>query len=654
MKISGFSRTVIGKTAFFMGCILFLSLFVTSATGAVHTVSNGYYYSTEEQIWEMNAKKTASEEGVRIVRRVIGGSYGPFTSEDGSGPAIVVPDDGSNLLWTLWDAGRIVARSEHADAGNESAWAAFSYGIASYGDDGFDVLPMDGSFIFPQDNVPYQYLYTMRCELREGLPESDGFAAAHRYVHLLWKIRYLLWGILVLSLAAAVLCFVSLMAAAGREPGSERLVKGPLFPVPSDVLLCAAGLLCAASFLLIDAAGSFIWPVCVLFSANILLGVLMSYAVRWKAGTLWKNTVIYRILHVFAILVRLIVRLIGKAGALLVTLIRGIPLVRKTLLVFLCIALLEFVPLWVGRWEPDISFFTWGLEKMLLLPCVLYIALQLRRLARGGEMLAAGNMNYKTDTHGMPYDLKKHGENLNSIAGGMSAAVEEKIRSERMKTELITNVSHDIKTPLTSIVNYASLIGKEPCENEKIREYADVLVRQSVRLKRLIEDLVEATRAQTGNLDVQLMPCDAGTFLTQAAGEYEDRFRNAGLTPVIHQGEEPVRIMADGRRMWRIFDNLLSNMCKYALRSTRIFLSLESDGKYAYFTFRNTSREILGVPAQLLTERFVRGDTSRTTEGSGLGLSIAKSMAELMGGRMLVTVDGDLFKVILAFPLTEQ
>ena len=175
----------------------------------------------------------------------------------------------------------------------------------------------------------------------------------------------------------------------------------------------------------------------------------------------------------------------------------------------------------------------------------------------------------------MFWDLKRHGEDLNNIAKGMVIAVDDRLKSERMKTELITNVSHDIKTPLTSIINYATLIGEEQCDNEKINEYSEVLVRQSERLKRLIEDLVEASKASTGNLEVELVPCSASVFLDQASGEYSEKLEAADLTLVTKAPEKEMTIMADGRRMWRIFDNLMNNICKYAMPGTRVYLSLE-------------------------------------------------------------------------------
>ena len=200
-------------------------------------------------------------------------------------------------------------------------------------------------------------------------------------------------------------------------------------------------------------------------------------------------------------------------------------------------------------------------------------------------------------------------------------------------------------------INYAGLIGEEETDNEKIKEYSEVFVRQSERLKRLIEDLVEVSKASTGNLDVQLMPCDASVFLSQAAGEYEEKMAKAELKLITVYPEKELRIMADGRRMQRVFDNLLNNICKYAQPGTRVYLSLEEKDGNAVFAFRNTSKEQLNISEEELMERFTRGDSSRNTEGNGLGLSIAKSMAELQKGSLKLFIDGDLFKSILTFPL---
>ena len=193
----------------------------------------------------------------------------------------------------------------------------------------------------------------------------------------------------------------------------------------------------------------------------------------------------------------------------------------------------------------------------------------------------------------------------------MSRAVDARMKSERMKTELITNVSHDIKTPLTSIINYTDLIARQPSENEQTREYAEVLLRQSERLKKLLEDLVEASRAASGSMEILLAPCEVGVLLSQAIGEYEPRLAAQRLELVLSQPEEPVRILADGRRMWRVFDNLLGNICKYAMPGTRVYLDVTRAGGEVTIAFKNTSRDRLNITADELMERFVRGDASR-------------------------------------------
>lgn len=233
----------------------------------------------------------------------------------------------------------------------------------------------------------------------------------------------------------------------------------------------------------------------------------------------------------------------------------------------------------------------------------------------------------------------------------MKKAVDEQMKSERFKTELITNVSHDIKTPLTSIINYVDLIKKEDCDNEKIKEYTEVLDRQSSRLKKLVDDLVEASKASSGVLAVDMKPCEIGVLLSQTAGEYEEKLKKAGLELVLTQPETSVTIMADGRHLWRIFDNLMNNVCKYSLPSSRVYLTLEEQNGNAVVTFKNISKTPLNITSDELMERFVRGDSSRNTEGSGLGLSITKSLTELQKGKFDLTVDGDLFKATLTFKI---
>ncbi|NCE63974.1 sensor histidine kinase [Pseudoflavonifractor sp. 524-17] len=264
--------------------------------------------------------------------------------------------------------------------------------------------------------------------------------------------------------------------------------------------------------------------------------------------------------------------------------------------------------------------------------------------------IVGGGPEVKIDTRGMFWDLRTHAEQLNDLGQAITNAVEGRLKSERFKTELITNVSHDLKTPLTSIINYVDLMKKEDIQNPKAKEYLEVLERKSQRLKKLTEDLVEASKASSGSLPVNLARLEFGQLLRQAMGEYEEKFQQAGLTAVIGGADSSTAVLADGRHLWRVIDNLLGNCCKYALPGTRVYLDLERDGEMVVLAVKNISQNPLNIPPEQLMERFVRGEASRTTEGSGLGLSIARSLTELQHGTFRLSIDGDLFKAAVAMP----
>ena len=294
------------------------------------------------------------------------------------------------------------------------------------------------------------------------------------------------------------------------------------------------------------------------------------------------------------------------------------------------------------------------LLDILILLGVGFFAVQLDPVKKSGERLAGGDLDYKVPTDHMYWDLQDHARNLNAISDGMTVAVEERLKSERMRYELLTNVSHDIKTPLTSIINYVDLLKGEPVPDGPATEYLDVLDRQSAKLKKLITDLIEVSKATTGNITVHAERSHAGELLRQCVGEYAERFQSCNLDVVLSIPEQEPSIYADGRLLWRVFDNLLGNITKYAMPGTRVYMDLETRSNQVVISLKNISRERLNIAADELMERFVRGDASRSTEGSGLGLSIAQSLTELMQGKFELMVDGDLFKVILTFEKMED
>ncbi|MBR2671360.1 MAG: HAMP domain-containing histidine kinase [Oscillospiraceae bacterium] len=490
--------------------------------------------------------------------------------------------------------------------------------------------------------------YTVDLYISKYLEADDHFKMMDGFIDFGYSARYGIIALAFVSLIGAVIFFVTLMSSSARVPDSEELRPGPLNRIPVDVMAAAA--VCAVVMITI-AAGEIgpvrgivmyiLMAVCGVFALCLFDGLCMSIAARIKQRNLITGTLTYKVLKwVFSVL-RGCLRLFAR-------IFRSIPLIWKTALfiflhmVFLILAYQSYTP----------ALFIIG--EVIISCAFMYFAYIMRKLQLGARRIAAGDLQYKIDTKEMILDFKEHGENLNRIGVGMDNAVREQMRSERLKTELITNVSHDIKTPLTSIINYVDLINKEECGNEKINEYIEVLDRQSKRLKKLIEDLIEVSKASTGNLDVDLEPSDLGVTLVQAASEYEDKFRSAGLELIMKKPEGSTMVMADGRRMWRVFDNLLNNICKYGLAGTRVYIDLYRENGNAVVSFRNVSRDPLSLSPDEIAERFTRGDSSRNTEGSGLGLSICKSLVDLQGGSQNIYIDGDLFKVVLAFPLITE
>lgn len=273
------------------------------------------------------------------------------------------------------------------------------------------------------------------------------------------------------------------------------------------------------------------------------------------------------------------------------------------------------------------------------------------RIADAIDKIAGGDTSYQMDLNGLSGKELKLGYLINRIGTGLEQALQEQVKSERLKADLITNVSHDIKTPLTSIINYVDLLKREHLPGEKVNEYLNVLDQKSQRLKNLTEDLVEASKASSGNVKLEVATLDLVEMIWQTNGEFEEKFASRHLELLSSLPEGSVLIEADGRHLWRVLENVYNNAFKYAMAHSRVYTELVCTDGMAYFTIKNVSESPLNVQAGELTERFVRGDVSRTTEGSGLGLSIAESLTKLQGGTFEILIDGDLFKVRVGFPV---
>lgn len=516
-----------------------------------------------------------------------------------------------------------------------------------------------------------------------------------------WNILRAAWngrtGFIIglgLSLLAFAMLAVYLCTVAGRRPDSQEIVPQGLNRLPVDLYFLGAFTLIAAIAALVLQMGEYLSSrdyqvvlACMLYGGYaaclIFVGFCYCVAAQFKAPNdyLIKNTVFVRCLrgawHGFVwtwkngpglVLTlnrgmwHLICR-IARAGSIVAKwfamqlsrplrwlwgrlheLLRLLPMIWQWFVVAGLVLAVLLLTLF-ARWRLGTALVILG-----GIGIIIYAAWGFGTLFEGAQRMRSGDLEEKIQTDYLVGGYRDFAGELNGLADVARISAQRELKSERMKTELITNVSHDIKTPLTSIINYVDLL-QRPHTPEQGQQYLEVLNRQSHRMKKLIEDLLELSKASSGNMAVEIMPIDGAEAVNQALGEFADKLEAADLTAVFRSPEEPVMLLADGRLMWRATSNILSNAVKYALPGTRVYIDLSiSEGK-AVISFKNISKEQLNISADELLERFVRGDTSRNTEGSGLGLNIAQSLMELQHGKLQLLVDGDLFKVSLVFPL---
>ena len=507
----------------------------------------------------------------------------------------------------------------------------------------------------------------MKLVLEYGVPEDIETGSIDDEFYRIWvtwmndraSFDQYLTGFLNLG-ALTLLALIWILWTAGHKSGAEEIVltwqDRIFFDVYAVVMITAV---VALVFCTVGLAEQLYWSSSSVYAAQnedfttfFDLGVLGAGAV-FAAGV----GCIALLLRTFT--VRLKARCLGKTTLLcrvaawtvrtVHDFIRFLPFTWKLVLGFGAYVIFAFWLITVGRYDGVFMLMYFFLQLALLL-FLSWWAYGYYRLRQGTKTIAGGDLEYQIDTRRMPYDLRLQAEDLNNISAGLSAAVDEKMKSERFKAELITNVSHDLKTPLTSIINYVDLLKTTAQTDPKAAEYIEVLDRKSQRLKKLTEDLVEASKASTGVLSVNREKIGMGQLIDQAMGEWEEKLTGRKLTLVTSLPEGETWVYADGRHLWRVIDNLLSNCAKYAMEGTRVYLDLERGKGQVALSVKNISREPLNVPAERLMERFVRGEESRSTEGSGLGLSIARSLTELQGGTFELAVDGDLFKSIVTLP----
>jgi len=579
---------------------------------------------------------------------------------------VSIYDQSANYVESYYEDKNILYNIKNTHTGETTSNFNGQDYIATYSTSEFVtrfINSLDGSFYdndavnYDYDNENYYHYATnilvyetsQKIEFTIYIPRdmqfTDRFFLVDKLINIGYNNRYTFVFLAVLSLAICIVIYSYLFISVGHRSDTKDVKVAGINNIPADILSAIVFFIYFYGIWLLTELYGLVSTIA--FGSLILVALyfialwyLLSIAVQVKA----KKIITHTFLH-------WVFKKIAKIGKVIKHIYKNFATVYKVAMVIGVFLAFELIFMGLNAYENDNLIIGWIIISMIAAIILLLAAIAFQRVKQGGEKIVNGDLDNKIDTTYMFGDIKDFAESLNNINQGLQTAIDDKMKSERFKTELITNVSHDIKTPLTSIVNYVDLIKKEDCDNVKINEYIEVLDRQSIRLKKLIEDLVEASKASTGNLSVELTKCNLSVLINQAVGEFSEKLETKKLQIVQSLPAEDAYIMADGRRLWRVFDNLLNNICKYALSGTRVYIDLVCENSKAVITFRNISELPINAAAEELTERFVRGDRSRNsnTEGSGLGLSIAKSLTELQNGTFEISTDGDLFKAKITF-----
>lgn len=476
--------------------------------------------------------------------------------------------------------------------------------------------------------------------VRKDLEASDKYVSYAQLYHLCRKYAYVPPAVEIVSILVWIVCLVYLLVSAGYVRTAEAPQETTFEKIPFDLFSCLtviAGFILIFGFCVIENYDlpdiAVIASLGIIAALGVLLAVwwLVSLTIRIRTGTILSRNLIVilsrKIHHIFrSIREQLSISwqaLIAISGFIFLSFFIALTREPGLYLLLSCAVIIVTLPV---------------LGNLLI-------------LEKGLDRLSQGNLEANIPEK-LPLfgPFLRYARQLNHVSDSMNKAVGERLKSEMFKTELIANVSHDIRTPLTSIINYTDLLSKLDLQNPEAEEYLEVLTRQSARLRKLTEDVLEASKATTGNIKAELEKLDLRVLLEQVTGEYTERLEKRNLKLLSIIPETPLYLSADGRLMWRVMDNLLGNICKYAMEGSRVYLDVRTENTKIICTLRNMSAQPLNISTEALLERFVRGDRSRNTEGSGLGLSIAKSLTEIQGGKLDLKIDGDLFKVTLEFP----
>lgn len=479
-----------------------------------------------------------------------------------------------------------------------------------------------------------------------SFPYIDSFYnAKQEYNNLRPWISISIISVLVSALGS-IICFIYLSTVAGKTGEEGENVLLWFDRIPTEIICIGTVTTGIAALVMYDEvmtrfgweewAGLFVMSGVVTFvSMAVLMIFYFSFLRRIRAGVLWESSIIRWVLNGIKDLFEI------RKPATKMIIWFGIHLLGTIII----------IPMLIDPGDELKVFAVGAFLCMSFIEGILIIreGNQRNKVLDGIRNISSGDLEFKIDTRELKGDNRKLAEAVNTIGDGLFHAIDASMKNERLKADLITNVSHDIKTPLTSIINYVDLLKREDISNERVQNYLTVLEQKSQRLKQLTEDLVEASKISSGNITLQMERINFVELVYQTGGEFNEKFEAKGLTAVTKLPKEPVIIQADGRRIWRVIENLYNNVAKYAMPNTRVYIDMETKEEVAVLSIKNISQNALNIPADELTERFIRGDVSRSTEGSGLGLSIAMNLTNLMGGEFEVYLDGDLFKVTISF-----
>ena len=514
------------------------------------------------------------------------------------------------------------------------------------------------------ENFAGQEQYRIYVALKDELVAGDDFYTGYQYTKVYQRQREVFYNICLLAIVVDILLMIYWILIVGKVL-NEREIKFDNFDKISLETQCMIGGMVYLLFIMLTVflndwmgidldsmmslgiqginfrpLGTMVLFIMGILPAFISMKILSSWIKHIKNRNMLEHLWCYKVPRHFYDTVDN-----KKKGWIVITAVVGINLLVDVLLYFIVedylysLGIIVFLPMVV--WNAFCGI------------VIMKLIVDYTKILQVARAITEGELDRKIELDRSLPMFHEMADTINSMGAGLEKAVGESLKSERLKTELITNVSHDLKTPLTSIISYIDLLKDEKIENETAREYIAVLDERSHRLKQLVEDLVEASKAVTGNVKAELQVIRLDELVGQAVGEYQDRIEANNLV-VVNDKVEEVWALADGRHMWRIIENLLVNVCKYAMPYTRVYIETYSSEGYGYCVIKNISKEPLNMDPKELTERFVRGDVSRTTEGSGLGLAIAKSLILLQQGLLDIIIDGDLFKVTVQIPLAPK